>query len=349
MNDRSRRNLLPDHQSQLLQNSNNQDYNLEHFSSHSSLSMPLPQPRRPQFPDKAATPQGGQRYSMNTLRGNVVTFGNLAIQKLIDVVNSDKLDQILDLLIIDHNRFDHVCTDQHGSKRKQSTLASALSNTAWSLTMSVYSSSLIYQCLKNFSPQFKQQLLLAIADNCLVIGRNLIRSCFLRQCFAEADDEIFDSLAPAIAQNADTFSKSRHGNYVVQRIIEMKKLEINRDITTKLLGKFVRLSMNQQGCHVVQKLMKDSGLEEVVDTVLTDILDSSSPLQVCQDRYGNYVVQAAITRIKEGLLFDRLRVFIEDNKIRLRKKGHGKWVWDAMNARLRAIKERIDIQDISNV
>lgn len=40
-------------------------------------------------------------------------FGNLAVQKLIDVVDDNKLDQILGLLNTDHRRFSEVCTDYH--------------------------------------------------------------------------------------------------------------------------------------------------------------------------------------------------------------------------------------------
>lgn len=40
-------------------------------------------------------------------------FGNLVIQKLIDVVDGDKLDEILDLFTTD-SRFNEVCADHHG-------------------------------------------------------------------------------------------------------------------------------------------------------------------------------------------------------------------------------------------
>lgn len=84
----------------------------------------------------------------------------------------------------------------------------------------------------------------------------------------------------------------------MQRVIERKNLEVNRQIMEKLNGNIVNKSMNKYGSNVVEKLLTHSGLEEVADMVIIEILNSSSPLQVSQDLMGNFVVQAAIKVIK---------------------------------------------------
>lgn len=80
----------------------------------------------------------------------------------------------------------------------------------------------------------------------------------------------------------------------MQHLVEMRKQEVNRKIAERLRGKFASMSMNRYGSNVVQKLVKYSGLREVAETVLTDILSSSDLLQVSQDFCGNFVVQAVI-------------------------------------------------------
>ena len=93
-------------------------------------------------------------------------------------------------------------------------------------------------------------------------------------------------------------------NYVVQHLVEMRKREVNRKIAERLRGKFVSMSMNKYGSNVVQKLVKYSGLREVAETVLTEILSSSDLLQVSQDFCGNFVVQALIKVIQVRYLND---------------------------------------------
>ena len=95
----------------------------------------------------------------------------------------------------------------------------------------------------------------------------------------------------------------------MQHVIIEKNLEVNRHIVGKLKGNFVSLSMNKYGSNVVEKLLTHSGLEEVADTVITEILDSSSLLRVSHDLMGNFIVQAAIKviKVKRITLFSTVR------------------------------------------
>lgn len=69
-------------------------------------------------------------------------------------------------------------------------------------------------------------------------------------------------------------------------------------MAAKFDGKFVSMCTNKHGSNVVEKLVKESGLDEVVDQVISEILNSSSLLQVSQHPFGNYVIQSALKVIR---------------------------------------------------
>ncbi|GMN37816.1 hypothetical protein TIFTF001_007125 [Ficus carica] len=236
-------------QNQPLENLNNQDHNLEHFLRPLLWRMLLGQPQGQQFPfmelwwmpriPGAAMPypmmlaatygiyidhpddhyQGHQRYSMDTVRGNVITvakehdgsvflrrtlkdgsqedindiflemktdlcslmlhrFAKLVVTKLIDAVDHRKLDEIIDLLITDI-RFNQICDDYHGTEVVK-TLAGRL--------RSDNAGVVFCRCLKSFSPQYKQELATAIAENCLHIGQDSCGFRLMLKCLDEAND-----------------------------------------------------------------------------------------------------------------------------------------------------------------
>ncbi|EXB76651.1 Pumilio-12-like protein [Morus notabilis] len=272
-------------------------------------------------------------------------FGHHIVQKLIDVVDDNKLDEILDILTNDDTGLSQVCAHDHGTMVVQNfvgrlstpdhqySFASAASQIASSLTKSTNGSAVIYQCLRNFFWPYKKPLLRAIAANCHDIAQDKSGCCILQKCFDEANGtEFFDMLAAPIIENAYTLSENLYGNYVVQHVISMKKQEVNRKIATKFTGKFFSISMNKYGSNVVEKLVKNSGLE-AADSVISEILASDSPLLVYQNHYGNFVVQSAIRVIREGQLLDQFIQHVEDNVRQLENHMYGKRVLQAVNAR----------------
>ncbi|EXB76652.1 Pumilio-12-like protein [Morus notabilis] len=263
-------------------------------------------------------------------------FGNHVVQKLIDVVDDNKLDEILHIILTeDDTRLSQLCTHDHGTKVVQKLVgrlstpddqylfASVVSRIALSLTRSTNGNAVIYQCLRNFFRPYKKLLLQAIAQNSHDIAQDKSGCCILQKCFVEADGEIFDMLAAPIIEKA----------YTLSHVISMKKQEVNRKIAAKFTGKFFSISMNKYGSNVVENLMKNSGLEEAADSVISEILASDSPLLVSQDRYGNFVVQSAIRVIREGQLLNQFIQHVEDNAIQLHNHMYGNRVLQAVNAR----------------
>ncbi|EXB76653.1 Pumilio-12-like protein [Morus notabilis] len=152
-------------------------------------------------------------------------IGYHVVQKLIDVVDDKKLDEILDLLTRDILRLEELCAHDHGTnvvqklvgrlttQEQQFFFASVMSQIALSLTKSINGSAVISQCLINFSPSHKKLLLRAIAVYCHDIAQCKSGCCILQKCFNAADDEMFNMLAAAIIQNADTLSENCNGSY----------------------------------------------------------------------------------------------------------------------------------------
>lgn len=69
-------------------------------------------------------------------------------------------------------------------------------------------------------------------------------------------------------------------------------------IFSRLKGMFVRLSQIKEGSHVVEACMMNSTIGTIV--VVHEILHAGDdvPFALANHRYGNYVIQSALTRTK---------------------------------------------------
>ncbi|PON90601.1 Coatomer beta subunit [Trema orientale] len=233
-------------------------------------------------------------------------------RNLIEVLNQDRLSEVLVHLNDDVRRLEQVCSDDIGTRvmqvlvmrlrmrEQQTLLISVMSRIALTLTKNNNCNSVIKQCLKYFHAQTVESLLVEVAKNCFEIATDKCGCCVLQDCILKAKECIlldnakaFNALVDKIIENAHLLSEHCYGNYVVQYIILLNMPHINDGIMTQLKGKFVNLSLSREGSNVVQKLLEKTG-EENANKLTNEILDSSRSLEVLQDPFGNFVAQSAL-------------------------------------------------------
>ncbi|KAL7156902.1 hypothetical protein ABFS83_02G040200 [Erythranthe nasuta] len=300
-----------------------------------------------------AVDQYGSQYLQNKLKGmdpNTVEFifselkghicylmvdqvANQFIQKLFEVCNENQITESLYLLVTDHVKFKDICCDMHGTRVVQKLLdnlktsnqvaiaLSALRRITIELTRSMNGQHVIQHCLRLF-PQDNEIILQVIADNCLAIASDRSGCCVLQPCVSSARGETRNRMITDITTYAVFLSTHPYGNYVVQYLVDMPK--VKAQILTQLSGNFVTLSMNKYGSNVVEKCLKGYNGNQLL-SILNEIMNSSSFVQLLQDPYGNYVAQSALT-CSTGAARDALTERIHSNYAFLHSHPHGKRV-----------------------
>ncbi|PON90610.1 Coatomer beta subunit [Trema orientale] len=242
----------------------------------------------------------------------VHSVGNDFAKNLIQVLDQDRLFELVVLLTRDVWTLKRVCSHGLGARamqelvmrlmmsEQQDLLISAMACIALTLTKSYNGNLVINQCLIHFDADIVEPLLVVIAGNSVEIATDKYGCCILQSCILKATDfilrdkpEVVYDLVVEIIKKAHLLSEHSFGNYVVQYLTELKMPQVNEGIMAQLEGKFVSLSMSKHGSHVVEKLLKNTG-EENANKITNEILSSSSPLQILQDPFGNFVVQSAL-------------------------------------------------------
>lgn len=100
--------------------------------------------------------------------------------------------------------------------------------------------------------------------------------------------------------------RSMHGNYVLQKIIEVVPASIACFIAEELIGVAAEVSRHRFGCRVLCRLLehispRDKWISSLVDEILMEALS------LCRHTYGNYVVQHVL---EFGLEYQQRKVVL---------------------------------------
>ncbi len=122
------------------------------------------------------------------------------------------------------------------------------------------------------------------------------------------------------------------GNYVVQYVLELGQVEASGAIMRSLRGHYAELSLQKFSSNVVEKCLKQGGMEDAREGIIREVLTSPLLSRMLQDSYGNYVVQSALT-VSTGALHNDLVGAIKPLIPSLRNTPHGKRIIQKVNGK----------------
>ncbi|KAG7950434.1 hypothetical protein I3843_13G112300 [Carya illinoinensis] len=160
-------------------------------------------------------------------------------------------------------------------------------------------SPVIFKCLDVASSEQNKLLYEAAIEYCLELAKHE-RGCinlkkFITSCRGEGRQQLLDF----IAKHSLYLSQDPTGNYVLQHVLSLHDPALTNKICSVLSGHYVRISFLKGGSHVVERCLESSGMEYVLKELLkTDNVHEL--LQLARDRYGNYVIQAALIATKRA-------------------------------------------------
>ena len=103
----------------------------------------------------------------------------------------------------------------------------------------------------------------------------------------------------ALLPHALALSRHIHGNYVIQTAIEMASEWDSERLQEELLGHFVRLSLDRCGSNVVETCLRHR-CKRFSQHIVTELLSPRTLGALLHHRYGNYVMQTALSSTVDG-------------------------------------------------
>ncbi|KAG2704109.1 hypothetical protein I3760_06G169200 [Carya illinoinensis] len=261
------------------------------------------------------------------------------VQKRFEQSNEQQLTEILISLIKDSQKLARTCNDNNGSRSVQKLLShlktpvqiffaiSALREITLTLAKSPSGQFVIKKCLQLFSAKANEDILNEIAENCIEIATDKVGCCIMQDCIGTADEETGERLVNTIVAYAPFLSQHSYGNFVVQYILSRGRPEVAEELLAKLKGRFLMLSLDKHGSHVVENFLRTYDEEKYSSRIIEELIsgDPERSLILFQDQWGNYVAQTA-KKVAKGHTREVLMSLINSYKPFLENHPHGKCV-----------------------
>lgn len=166
----------------------------------------------------------------------------------------------------------------------------------------------------------------AVIFHCIELAKDRQGCCVLQTCLTHSDDEQKKKLMNEISSYSLLLSNDPYGNYVIQFILDLNDQRTTATVLNQLKGHYEHLSMQKFSSNVVEKCLKHVG-ENNCAQIIEELMISPRLRQILQDKYGNYVMQSALSASKAyGDLHVALVAAIKRHASALRNSPYGKKV-----------------------
>ncbi len=144
-------------------------------------------------------------------------------------------------------------------------------------------------------------------------------SRLVQKRFEDGSEEEKDEILAFLLPNFINLAKDVFGNYVIQKILEHSRGTKRKDFIMQMRGNINSLALHMYGCRVVQKSLEIVDQQDAV-LIFTEIKHSVP--QFIEDQNGNHVIQKLIERLPREYLREILEIFTKKS-IRYAKHQYG--------------------------
>ena len=141
-----------------------------------------------------------------------------------------------------------------------------------------------------------------IIEKAVQLSKDHSGSRLVQKTYEEGNKDIKDKIFEKFKPEILTLSKDIFGNYAIQKVLESKDgekdEEKNNFIMESLKGKIYDLSIHMYGCRVIQQLICAIN-EKYLSQITLELKDHFAKL--IEDQNGNHVIQKLIERLKPGV------------------------------------------------
>jgi methionine salvage enolase-phosphatase E1 len=134
----------------------------------------------------------------------------------------------------------------------------------------------------------------------------------IQQLICVIDEKYLSLITLELKDHFAKLIEDQNGNHVIQKLIERLKIGENNGIYDVVYNNIVYLSKHQYGCRVIQTLLKqcnDEQKKKILDEICKEVKELS------EDQYGNYIIQYILEHNKGNnvdIIYEKLKGNIYD-------------------------------------
>eukprot|EP00933_Yihiella_yeosuensis_P009327 TRINITY_DN11518_c0_g1_i1.p1 TRINITY_DN11518_c0_g1~~TRINITY_DN11518_c0_g1_i1.p1 ORF type:complete len:583 (+),score=135.50 TRINITY_DN11518_c0_g1_i1:23-1750(+) len=281
---------------------------------------------------------------ITTLSNDV--FGNFVAQKLMEKGTDEQKEKIVKEI---KGKIMDLSTHKYGCRVIQRMLELLDVNGKVELTdelgkdvveciENMHGNHVIQRVVEAMSPDNVDFVIEAVTTKAEELAANVYGCRVIQRLLEECDHEKLGLLLDKISGgNVKSMSKDKHGNYVIQCILDRGRLEDKRAIMQVMRSSILDFSKNKVSSNVVEKCFEISTVgdhaadlteerEQLFRAVLGEENDPKAPIeQLMMDKFGNYTVQKIIEHSR-GDDWEELCKRIESSKSKLEASPAGRHI-----------------------
>lgn len=230
-------------------------------------------------------------------------YANFLIQKLFDVMPTEMRHRVIygampcleRVALTAHGTFSvQKIIETAQSPIEMRLIAEALSKNILHLIMNCHGSHVIQKILQHFDELYRLFIYEAVRIYCVLIAKDKQGCCVLQRCVEYASPPYRARLVDYVLLSCLDIVQDPYGNYVLQNIIDDKNVRVNDIVAIAFLPHLVRLCMNKFSSNVVEKVLRCAS-PHVQQMYVETMCNPNIAASLMQDKYGNYVLQTALT------------------------------------------------------
>jgi hypothetical protein len=151
--------------------------------------------------------------------------------------------------------------------------------------------------------------------------------CVFPKVLNNINDSDWDIMANSIIDNIEKLINDENGNFSIQKIIKLNKNTYNLKIFNYIQDKISKLSMQKFSSNVIETLIIN--IPNYKDKIISKIIENNSIINLLSDKYGNYIIQKALSYANVDD-FNLMIKYIKNNSKILKQSNHGKKIYEKL-------------------
>ena len=242
-------------------------------------------------------------------------YGIFFMKKIICHLNEEKLLQLFAIILpvvslIGKNKYGNKILQDLIDYLKSDILISAFIKIIYPHIISFINDSygvLIIEKLLNIKSSLIQDIHKKIYLNIIEIATNKNGCYFLKKYFETTSNINIENVIINIEKTLNIIITDQYGNYIIQSILNFKNNKLKEKILNSIILNLNFYSKQKFSSNVVEICLEN---DLVKNTIINEIMKEGNFKDLIFDKYGNYVIQKAISSVDENTRIKMFNILI---------------------------------------
>ena len=296
-------------------NKNNQGMKLNHLLNNieklteNQSGCRMLQNKLQQHPSCANNLYQSIKSKLNLKKLCVDSFGNYLIQKLLEYISDDLIQDFFNDVIC--QAFMEIALNPHGSRVIQKLIGRIYMSEEMMNIFNQYLQNLMLEIFLNQCSTYiiityityikypNNQLIYSfIIKNIYYIATHKHSCCTLQKCLEEGNNLQRQEILMSLAYVSNQLFADQFGNYAIQFALSLKNEVANQIIVTQYLNNFQKNISNKISSNVYEKILEFCDFQ-TKQNIIKSLCNFETVKSLLYDSYGNYVLQKTILASNE--------------------------------------------------